>query len=220
MSTTHPQIKAQRRTASGSGAARQLRRTGFVPATIYGHSMKAESLQVEERSLRVVLHQATSANFVVDLAIEGEGNAKPEKRLAIVQARQVDALTKQLLHVDFHGVSADDNITAHVALEFIGNPLGAKRGGLTDVILHELEITCKPDDLPESIQVDINHLEVGDSLHIGDIKLPKGVTATGDPGTPVVACTEPRVNTSSAEADATVADAAAAANAAAAPEAG
>lgn len=193
MSTTHPQIKAQRRTTSGRGAARQLRRNGLVPAVIYGSTMKSESLQVDEKTLRTILLQATSSNFVIDLTIEGGEGKKAEKRLAILQARQADPLTKKLLHVDFHGVSADETIHAFVGLEFVGTPLGAKKGGLLDSILHSIEVNSKPDELPEVIEVDVSGLEIGDVLHIGDLKLPKGVTPTGDAGTPVVTVTEPRV---------------------------
>jgi len=193
MSTTHPQIKAKRRTTSGTGPAKQLRRSGFVPAVIYSHGTEALSLQVEEKSLRTVLHQATSSNFVVDVSIEAEGSLKAEKRLAIVQARQIDPISKQLLHVDFHGVSADEEITADVTLEFIGTPAGAKQGGLLSANLHSLEVSSKPDALPEIIQVDVSGLSIGDVIHIGDLKLPEGVRATGDAGSPVVTVTEPRV---------------------------
>lgn len=200
MSTTHPQIKAQRRTAAGSGAARQLRRSGFVPATIYGQAKQAESLQIEEKALRTVLGQhAPGSSFVVDINIDAADGKKAEKLLAIVQARQSDPLTKQLLHVDFHSVSADEEIHATLNLEFVGTPKGAKAGGLLNTILHTVEVTAKPDALPEQIEVDVSGLNIGDAFHIGDLKLPKGVKAVGDPVTTIVTLVEPRVSEATTE---------------------
>jgi large subunit ribosomal protein L25 len=201
MSTTHPVIKAQRRTVSGSGAAGKLRRSGLVPAVIYGHSIQAESLQIDEKSLRTILAQhGVGSSFVVDLDIEAGEGKKAEKRLAIVQARQSDPVSKKLLHVDFHGVSADEEIHATLNLDFVGTPAGAKSGGLLNAILHSIEVSAKPDALPEDIKVDVSVLNIGDAIHIGDLKLPAGVKALGEAVTTVVTLVEPRVSEASDEA--------------------
>ncbi len=183
----HPVIDAKVRDESGRQAAKRLRREGFVPAILYSHDTEPEKLQVEERQLRTVIHAAGSANFLIDLNVEG----RKKKNLVMLQEAQMHPLSKALLHVDFHGVAADEELTAEVTLEKVGTPKGISNGGVLDQVLYAVEVTATPDKLPETIEVDVSDLDVGDSLHIGDLKLPEGVNATADPEASIFSVTIP-----------------------------
>jgi large subunit ribosomal protein L25 len=185
----NPVIDAKVREDVGRQATKRLRKEGFVPAILYAHSMEPTALQIPVRQIRDIIHEASSGNFVVDINIEG--GEKGRKEMALLQETQMDPLSKQLLHVDFHGIKAGEDIVAEVAVEAEGNPAGLSEGGILDQILYSLEVTCIPSKLPDSITVDVSALELNDTLHVGDLKLPEGVTATLDAESPVFAVTEP-----------------------------
>jgi large subunit ribosomal protein L25 len=109
----------------------------------------------------------------VNLDIEGEGT-----RLAFLQAIQHDPLTGAALHADFLAIDSKTEITAHIPAHLVGEAPGVKTGGVVEQYIHALEITCLPDQLPETIDIDISGLQLGDSLHVGDVKYPAGVKPT------------------------------------------
>jgi large subunit ribosomal protein L25 len=109
----------------------------------------------------------------VNLEVEGEGT-----RLAFLQSIQHDPLSGKVLHADFRAIDENTAITAHIPTHLNGESVGVKAGGLVEQYVHAIEITCLPNDLPETIEVDITSMEIGASLHIGDITLPAGVRAT------------------------------------------
>lgn len=163
--------------ARGSGVKR-LRATGRVPATIYGRQTKPQNLEIDSLAFKEVMHGAASEIILLDLSISGD--SKP-KRLAIVQEVQHHPLTRQTLHVDLHEVAEDEKVTAWVAVESSGEAAGVKTGGGTlEHVLFRLKVRALPKDLPEVLLVDVTKLEVGQSIHIGDIKPPEGVEIVGD----------------------------------------
>ncbi len=186
----NPTIEARRREGIGRGEAARLRREGRVPAVLYASNIKEPvPLEISDHAMRLAIKHAPSEHFLVELKIEGEG--KP--RLAMVQEAQVDRISRDLLHVDFHALRADQKTHSKISIELEGTPEGVKQGGLVDQILFELDVEALPADLPELIHVDISHLKLGEGLHAGEVKLPQGVELHGDPNAPVVAVTEPRV---------------------------
>jgi large subunit ribosomal protein L25 len=186
----NPVIDAKVREDVGRQATKRLRKEGFVPAILYAHRMEPTALQIPKRQIRDIIHEASSGNFVVDINIEG-GNEKGRKELALLQEMQMDPLSKQLLHVDFHGIKAGEEIVAEVALESEGTAAGISEGGILDQILYSLEVKCIPSKLPDIITVDVSEMNLNDTLHVGDLKLPEGVTATAEAESPVFALTEP-----------------------------
>jgi large subunit ribosomal protein L25 len=166
-------LKAAPRLRTGSGRLNQMRREGWLPSVIYGRSTENINLKVDAKTFSDLLAHSSSENILVNLDIEGQGT-----RLAFLQAVQHDPLSGEVLHVDFRSIDEKTPITAHIPTHLNGESVGVKAGGLVEQYVHALEITCLPNDLPETIEVDISHLEVGASLHIGDIKLPAGVRAT------------------------------------------
>lgn len=166
-------LKAATRARSGSGVLKQLRREGWLPSVIYGRDAENMNLKVDARTFRDLIAHSTSESIVVNLDIEGEG-----VRLAFLQAVQHDPLTGDALHADFLAINNKTEITAHIPAHIVGEAPGVKAGGIIEQYVHSIEITCLPDALPETIDVDISNLQLGDSLHLGDITYPKGVAPT------------------------------------------
>ena len=172
-------LKAQKRTAIGRNAIKKIKEQGFVPGTIYGSQAQPLNLQVDGRELSNVLAHASSEHVLVELEI-ADGD-QSTNRLALIQEVQHHPLKRQLLHVDFHAVSATEKITSEVPIEAVGEALGVRTfGGLLEYSLRSLEVECFPQDLPDIIRVDVTNLNIGEALHVRDLQLPDGVEALTD----------------------------------------
>ncbi|MFT4547034.1 MAG: large subunit ribosomal protein L25 [Verrucomicrobiales bacterium] len=194
----HITLEAQKRTTSGTAAARRMRREGIIPAVIYGAAQDEYPVQVNAKKFGELLRSSASENFLVDLQIEG---AKESSKLALIQDVQHHPLSGIILHIDFNAVNENQEIHASVPLELTGDAPGVKAGGIVDQQHYELEVHCLPTNLPESLTVDIGELEMGASLHVGDIKFPEGVSATLGDDVIVVLVAEPRVSAADTAAD-------------------
>ena len=167
-------LKAELRTETGRSAARRLKARGVIPAVVYGGKEKSQPLQVSERDINAMLSHASGENILVELEIAGQKTPRP----ALLQEVQHSPVGGDILHVDFHAISMDEKITADVPLETLGIAIGVKNaGGLLDQNIRTLTVECLPKDLPDRITVDVSALNIGDSIHVRDIKLPNGVVA-------------------------------------------
>src|SRR6267154_936636 len=167
-------LKVEPRSETGRSAARRLKARGIVPAVVYGGKEKSQPLQVSARDINAMLSHASGENILVELEIAGQKATRP----ALLQEVQHSPLGGDVLHVDFHAISMDEKIQADVPLEPLGVPTGVKNfGGLLEQNLRALAIECLPRDLPDKITVDVSALNIGNSIHVRDIKLPDGVTA-------------------------------------------
>ncbi len=167
-------LKAEPRTATGRSAARRLKARGIVPAVVYGGKEKSQPLQVSARDINAMLSHAAGENILVELEIAGHKGTKT----ALLQEVQHSPVGGDVLHVDFHAISMDEKIEANVPLEPLGVPTGVKNfGGLLDQNIRSLPVECLPRDLPDKITVDVAALNIGDAIHVRDIKLPSGVVA-------------------------------------------
>lgn len=183
----HHALTATHRRRSGSGALKAMRREGLVPAVIYGKSEPAQNIKVNAREFATLLKDSASEHILVDLDLEGS------KKLAILQDVQHDPITGAFVHADFHAVSANETVHALVAVEVKGDAPGLKMGGMVEILVHELSVSCLPNDLPETLVVDVSGLGLGESIHVNELKLPKGVKVDMDPTLVVVHVTEPKV---------------------------
>ena len=171
-------LKVEPRTETGRSAARRLKARGIVPAVVYGGKEKSQPLQVSARDINAMLSHASGENILVELEIAGQKATRP----ALLQEVQHSPVGGDVLHVDFHAISMDEKIQADVPLEALGIATGVKNfGGLLEQNLRVLGIECLPRDLPDKITVDVSALNIGDSIHVRDIKLPSGVTAKVQP---------------------------------------
>ncbi|MDZ4289561.1 MAG: 50S ribosomal protein L25 [Prosthecobacter sp.] len=204
---------AQPRTSEGTASVKRLRKSGSIPAVVYGRKKEASNVQVDTKIFTKLLENSASDNILVSLKL-GAG-----EQLALVQEVQHDHLKGGILHVDFHAIAMDEEIHANVPVELVGEAIGAKAGGLVEAIHHTLEVRCLPKDLPEHITIDVSHMKIGDAIHVREITLPEGVRTKLEGDVVIVMCEEPKVEV---EVTPAVAAAAAAtdAKAAAAPAAG
>jgi len=201
-------LKAYPRTQSRRGGSKKLRAAGRVPAVIYGRQAQPQNLEVSAREISDLIHHAASENVLVDLSVENDARAK---RLALVQEVQHHPLEGDVLHVDFHEVTEDEKVVIQVPLETVGEAAGVKNsGGVLEHVVFKLRVRALPKDLPEQIVVDVSHLELGKSIHLGDIQPPAGVEILGDKHISVISVAIPR--TEEEEAAATAAEAGSAAD--------
>ena len=171
-------LTAYPRTLARRGGVKKLRAGGRVPAVIYGRQIQPQSLEINAKEMEDLVHRSVAENVLVDLSVPQD--PKP-KRLALVQEIQHHPLDGQILHVDLHEVSEDEKVTIMVPVESVGDAVGVKTGGgVLEHVMFKLKVRALPRDLPEVLYVEVAHLEIGHSIHIGDIKPPAGVEILGD----------------------------------------
>jgi large subunit ribosomal protein L25 len=172
------------------GAVKKLRASGRVPATIYGRQAAPQNLEVSFDDISDLLHHSVSENLLVDLSVENDARAK---RLALLQEVQHHPLNGKVIHVDLHEVAENEKVTVSVPVETTGEAVGVKIGGGTlEHVLFKLKVRCLAKDLPEQILIDVSAMEIGKSLHIGDIVPPTGVEILGEKTRSVVSVAAPR----------------------------
>jgi large subunit ribosomal protein L25 len=179
----HLELAVAKRDEFGRGSMGRLRKSGRVPAVIYGPS-GTTPLVVAERDLKALLKAKGHSASLVDVRIDGAGTL-----LSDIADIQRDPVTDRFLHVDFHEVSQTEKMTTVVPLEFVGESIGVKNGGgILDITRHEVTVRCLPADLPSYLRIDVSALNMGDIVHLSGVEVPAGVELIGDPSTQVVAC--------------------------------
>jgi large subunit ribosomal protein L25 len=165
-------LPAQARDGLGKGASRELRRNGRVPAVVYGQKKDPLSVHVEEKLLSKMLSSGHFMNSVVMIDVDG----KPTRTLP--KAVDFHPVTSRPVHVDFLRISEHTKVNVAVPMRFDNEEAspGLKRGGVLNVVVHELEIVCDAAHIPAEIHIPLDGLEIGDSIHISGVKLPEGVT--------------------------------------------
>lgn len=168
-------LSANVRTGSGKGAARSLRREGKIPAVVYGRGRNPESLELDAVALERLLTKVRAGTTILDVTV---GDRAPIKAL-IREIQRNPVRPVDIVHVDLYEVHADEAIVVVVPVKFVGTAEGVRNsGGVLEVVLHDVQIRCLPGDIPDQIEVDINALGLGQSLHVSDIKLAKGTLVT------------------------------------------
>jgi large subunit ribosomal protein L25 len=181
-------LSASARTDTGKGVARSLRRSGQIPAIIYGHAREAQSLAIDAKDLDRLLGTIAAESTVIELAVDGGRATK-----TLIREIQRHPFKRQILHVDFQELVAGEKVTVSIPLVLVGIPDAVRlEGGVMDQVMRELEIEVDPSNIPNHIDVDVSHLEMGHSLHVSDVQLPAGVTVLDDPETTVCVVSVPR----------------------------
>ncbi len=184
-------LSTQPREHRGTHKARQLRRKGQVPAVLYGHGEGTVAVSLDSKELESLIRHGTR---VVDLK-----TAKGVEK-ALIKEVQWDHLGMHLVHIDFARVSESDRVQVHVVLEIRGIAPGVTAGGVLDQPMHSLEVECGATVIPDSIRVNINELQMGQAIHVRDLKLPEGVTALADADAIVIHVTQPQAEPEAAAA--------------------
>lgn len=175
------ELTVEARAASGTSAARRLRRAGMVPAVLYGRGIDTQPLAVSAKSLRDLLHVG-GQNVLVRLTV-GDGG---EPAMAMIKEIQRHPLNGLVLNVDFYRVSLTERITADVPVILVGEAPGVKLGGVIDQVLRQVEVECLPTDIPQSLELDVSELQLAHTLHVSDLVAPENVTIVTDAADVVV----------------------------------
>jgi large subunit ribosomal protein L25 len=162
------QLVAQTRSKPGKGAARRLRQQELIPAVCYGCNKETRSLSVSNNQFQKLIREVDTETRVIPLNIEDAGTS--EIKHVMVREIQLDPVKHKILHIDFLEVDMNQPIVVEVPIELTGEAAGITLGGLLNHIRHTLTVRSLPGDIPERLKVDITHLNIGDSLHVADIK--------------------------------------------------
>lgn len=169
--TTEAKLTVEKRAPDGKGAARKVRRSGKIPAVVYGRDVEPLHVAADYGQVESLFTSISVENTVVDLEVPGE-----EKLRTLVREVQVHPFRSEILHIDFLTVQAGVAVELQVPLEITGTAKGVREdGGVLEQSLNELAIKCIPSLIPESIEVDVSHLEIGDSLSVEDLDVAEGI---------------------------------------------
>jgi large subunit ribosomal protein L25 len=168
------ELAATVRDRVGKGAARALRREQKIPAVIYGDGKAALPIALPQKEVSLKLLAGGFLTTVATIDVGGD------KIRVLPRDYQVDPVRDQLIHIDFLRITAGDTIAVEVPVHFLNEAAspGLKRGGVLNIVRHQVELECPADAIPANIEVDLTGLEIGDSVHISSVKLPEGVTPT------------------------------------------
>ena len=182
------ELTITRRDGTGKGVARRLRRTGVVPAILYGGTAP-QAIAVDPKAILKAMQGHEGTTLLLSLKFEGDGGSP---RMAVLRELQFDPVSEDVLHVDFQEVAADKPITVRVAVHPVGEAIGVKdTKGILNLVLHELDVSCLPTAIPDSIAADVSALAIGDVLTVESLQPPAGVRILNDPGQAVATVSPP-----------------------------
>ena len=184
-------IKVTERTEFGTASSRRARKANLVPAIVYGHGADPRGFLINTKEWEAIAKQDVQ---IVQLKSE---NGKEIN--VFIKDVQYDYLAGTTTHIDFLEVKMDEVIHASVPIHAVGTPVGLSQGGILEYLLHEIEVSCTPLTIPESIEVDIHELALHDAVTIGSLQMPEGVTALGEPDQTILHVAEQRVESEETE---------------------
>ncbi|MBB4291175.1 large subunit ribosomal protein L25 [Rhizobium leguminosarum] len=176
MSQETYELKAEARERVGKGSARELRRNGLIPAVIYGDKQAPIAIALNTNEVTKRIHAGGFMTTVATIEVDGK------KFKVLPKDYQLDPVRDFTMHVDFLRVSGNTQVTVEIPVHFINEEKspGIKVGGVLNIVRHEVEVHCPADAIPEFFNVDLNGKKIGDSIHISEVTLPKGVTTVID----------------------------------------
>ena len=170
-------VQAKPRDGRGKNDARRTRRAGMVPITVYGGGAETVSAVAQLKDLAAILRSEAGRNTIFTIDVEGIGESE-----VMFHDRQIDPVRGRLIHADLTRLVKGQKIEVTVPLHLSGEPIGVKeKQGVLEQIIREIEIRCEPRDIPDTLDIDVSHLDVHDTLHVSDIKIGDGIEILNDP---------------------------------------
>ena len=170
-------VQAKQREGRGKNDARRTRREGMVPITVYGGGAETVAAVAPLSDLAAILRSEAGRNTIFTIEVEGVGESE-----VMFHDRQIDPVRGRLIHADLTRLVKGQKIEVTVPLHLVGEPIGVKeKQGVLEQIIREIEIRCEPREIPDSLELDVSHLDVHDLLHVSDIKVSEGVEILTDP---------------------------------------
>jgi large subunit ribosomal protein L25 len=184
-------LTVQLRQHRGKGVARRLRAKGLVPGVCYGNDVAdALPIQLSPKELKSALDPVKRQNTVIELTVEDpQGGART--LTAMLKEYQVHAIKRHILHVDLISIDRDKPVEANIPIKFVGKAAGLVEGGQLNVIRHTVLVRCKPADIPARIELDVSALDIGDVMHVGDLRFPEGVVSLDAERFAIITCVAP-----------------------------
>jgi large subunit ribosomal protein L25 len=176
-------LQVQERERRGSADARRLRKQGLIPGVLYGKGRASHAICVPERDLRRVLTGAGGLHAILDVVLEGQSTA----HASILKDYQQDPIRGHISHIDLQEVRLDQPIQASVTVQLVGEPVGAKEGGVLSQVQREINVEALPMEIPEHLDLDVSGMAIGDTLRLADLAPMAGVTYLDDPEETVLA---------------------------------
>lgn len=183
-------LQATVRKSVGNGPARVLRRSGQIPAILYGRGTEPVLLSVNTKDLEKILKKGNFGQFILNLVIQ---NGKKVTKPAMIKELQAHPLSGNLIHIDFYEIDMNRQIRVMVPVVIKGHSVGVEEGGMLNIVRRELEVFCLPGDIPESFEIDITGLAIGDSIHLADVPMGENVEVDTDVNYTVVTVLSPKV---------------------------
>ncbi|MDP6891830.1 MAG: 50S ribosomal protein L25 [Verrucomicrobiota bacterium] len=185
-------LAANERELIKTTGSKKLRNSGRIPGTLYGNG-DPSNIELESTQFEKAIKSTEAKNFLVELDLNGT------KSMALVQDLQKHPISNLCIHADFRRLTEDSVITAKIPLHTTGTPEGVKVGGILQTMSHNLTLRGKALDIPEKIEIDTSHLQVGEGILLNSVTLPEGVTTVGDPKSRVVAVAASRITAKAEE---------------------
>jgi len=185
------ELKTNIRTTTGNGPARRLRQKGQIPAVLYGPGTESVLLSVNISDIDRILKKGRIGQVLLNLVIPNNGETST--KTVMVKELQLHPVSRNFLHIDFYEVAMDRKIMVNVPVTTTGKAKGVETGGILQIIRRELEVQCFPLDVPKSIEIDITDLDVGDSIHLGDISRQSKIEFLDDENFTVVTIVSPKI---------------------------
>src|SRR5213594_2107934 len=176
-------LTVKERESRGSADARRLRKQGFIPGVLYGNGKESHAIYVPERELRRVLTGAGGLHAILDVVVEGQSTT----HASILKDYQQDPIRGHISHIDLHEVRLDQPIQASVTVQLVGEPAGAKEGGVLSQVQREINVEALPMEIPEHLDLDVSGMAIGDSMRVADLTGIEGVTFLDNPEETVLA---------------------------------
>ena len=184
------EINATVRKKTGNGPARELRRGGRIPAVLYGPQTEPVLLSVNVRELEQIIKKGNIGSAILNLVIQ---NGKKVTKTAMIKEFQSHPVSGQFLHIDFYEIDMQRKINVMIPITTKGKSKGVEAGGLLQIVRREIEVFCMPGDIPETFEIDVTDLDIGDSVHVDEIPLGDNIELASDVNFTVVTVLSPKV---------------------------
>ena len=183
-------IKVEKREKTGKNANRQLRALGALPAVVYGDKKDPVAITIDRKKVLELLKKGGGENAVFKLELAGSKSS----RHAMIRDLQVDPISRRIIHIDFQRIDLKEKVKVQVAIHLNGEPAGVKNdGGVLDFVTREVEVECLPNNIPQSIEVDVSALLIGDHIEAGALDIPDDVDLMSESDQVIVSVSHSRV---------------------------
>jgi len=185
------QLSSEIRTQTGKGSARKIRSAGKLPAILYGPETDPIMLTLDFTELKKALQGRSAESVLLNLRIDSDKKGQSKK--VMIKEIQRDPVKRDYLHVDLFEISLKKELEVDIPIYLVNTPIGVSQGGMLQHVRREVKVSCMPDDLVDKIDVDVSGLDIGQSLHIGDISFPSGLKSLEDEDVTIVTVVAPTI---------------------------